>query len=406
MAQIEPRGAVFPATAPAEAAARAQGSPPCPAPAPPARARGLARPAVPRAAWRALRLLSVGVLLALLGCGGGAGDADYYVASPPVAEGPALATFVFVGDTIAHGMDPGIDPLADVASLLEGADVFMLNQEGVLLPRPLPATCAHLPTQSLLDADPRSAASLARAPVVVATLANNHILDCDGEGLASTQLALRTRGFLTVGAGLDPVESCATLRFAAGGLDVACAAYLAISPAFLPSGPGSPGTATWEGCDGAARVATLKAGGAFVVAALHLHLAPSWTSETAAEHVTFVERVLDAGADIVVAHGSHVPQGLLTRRGKVAFLSLGNFLFALDRPIADAARDIVIARVAVHPRQLLITLSAARLDLEGRPRLPAPADVDRILGALLSMSRTIGTPLVRSADRAYLLVDR
>ncbi len=344
----------------------------------------------------------------LLSCGGVGGARVHIpvVSTPPAAEGPALATFVFVGDTIAHGMDPAIDPLEDVAPLLEGADAFVLNHEGVLASRPLPTPCEALPNQSLLDADPRSADAYARAPAVVATLANNHVVDCAGDGLAGTRDALRARGFRTVGAGLDAAEACTPLRFVVGGLDTAFVAYLAMSPDVVPSNPAGPTPARWETCGGAAIVAEQRARGAFVVAALHLHLAPSWTDATAPEHRLLVEEVFGAGADLVVAHGPHVPQGILVRGGQVALLSLGNFLFAQDEPLPEAARDVVVARVTVHARQILVTLSAARLDLEGRPLTPSPADTDRILDALHRLSATSDAPLVRSGDRAYLLVER
>lgn|GEM_PF-5595412 len=330
------------------------------------------------------------------------------VAAPPEAQGPPLGTFVLVGDTIAHGMDPEQDPLEGVAPLLAGADLFVLNHEGVLATRPLPGACGPRPSQTLLDADPRSADAYARALSVVATLANNHVLDCSGDGLLLTREALRDRAFATVGAGADLGEACAPLRLLAGGVDVACLAYLAMPTQDLDAGPLTAGAARWETCGGAATVAALKVERAFVVVALHLHLhlAPSWTSETAPQHRALVEEVLEAGADLVVAHGPHVPQGILVREGRVALLRLGNFLFAHDQRLPFEARDVLVARLVVHAGQVLHSLAAARLDEQGRPHLASVSDTDRILENLARQSSEAGTTLVRHADRAYLLLDR
>lgn len=353
------------------------------------------------------RLLGASLLVGLLSCGGGgAREQLRRVDAPPEAQGPPLATLVVVGDTIAHGMDPEQDPLEGVAPLLEGADVFVLNHEGVLATRPLPGACGARPNQTLLDADPRSADAYARASSVVATLANNHVLDCSGDGLLLTREALRDRSFATVGAGADLGEACAPLRLLAGDVDVAFLAYLAMPTQDLDAGPLTPGAARWQTCGGAATVAALKVEGAFVVVALHLHLAPSWASETAPQHRALVEEVLEAGADLVVAHGPHVPQGVLVRDGRVALLSLGNFLFAHDRRLPFEARDVLVARLAVHAGQVLLSLAAARLDEQGRPHLASVTDTDRILENLARQSSEEGTTLVRHADRAYLLLDR
>lgn len=355
----------------------------------------------------ALRALSAFALVALLSCGGGGGAPMHIpvVAAAPVAEGPVLATFVIVGDTIAHGMDPATDPLADVAALIEGADAFVLNHEGVLEASPLPVACGTIPDHDVLDADPQSVDAYARAPVVVTTVANNHVLDCGAGGLADTVAALRGRGFLTVGAGLEQTEACAPQRFSVAGLDTACAAYLAWPTGDFAAGPSTPGAATWDGCGAGSTVAALSADGAFVVVALHLHISRQWTPVTAPEHRALIEEALDAGADVVIAHGPHVPQGIRVRGGGVAFSSLGNFLFG-GISFPDDARDVIVARVAVHARQLLVTLAAAHMDAAGVPRMATPAQTDRILDAIYARSAADATPLVRFGDRAYLLVER
>jgi poly-gamma-glutamate capsule biosynthesis protein CapA/YwtB (metallophosphatase superfamily) len=356
-----------------------------------------------RPPWR--RRAGVAALVSLAACGGGA-PAPREDVPPPVATSPLLATLVVVGDTIAHGMDPAEDPLTGVADLLAGADALVLNHEGVLAAHPLPQACAAAPRQTLLDAHPGSAAHYARAPHVVVTLANNHALDCGDGGLAATIATLDAQGFTTLGAGADLLEACAGRRLRVGALDVAFHAYLAMDAPHLAAGEDSAGAATWGPCGGAADVAAARADGAFVLVALHMHLYGGWTRDAPPAHVTQARAALHAGADLVVGHGSHVPQGVLVDDGRVALLSLGNFLFAHDRPLSDLAREVLVVHVAVHERELLLTFAPARLDAAGRPQPASPDDAARILDALDLASRPHGTSLVRRGDRAHLLVLR
>jgi poly-gamma-glutamate synthesis protein (capsule biosynthesis protein) len=357
---------------------------------------------------RRLRGAAAFALATLLGCGGAGGSAPL---APP--EDPAVLVVTFVGDTTGHELvmaadDP--DPLAGAGDLVGTPDVLVLNHEGVLVAGPHEGgDCAPLPGNTLLDAHPRFADFLSRAPTTVATLANNHALDCGADGLAATKAALEARGLLVAGAGVDADEACAPRRFRANGVDVSVLAYLAYPDAEAPlvaAGDGVPGVATWGTCDGASLVAEEAASGAFVVVCLHLHLGPSGIEETVDAHRTLVHQVLAAGADLVVAHGPHVPQGVFAREGKVGLMSLGNFVFAPGYPLDGAMRDVVTATVSLHAAKTVVTLHPGVLDEEGRPAPAGPDDAARILRDLARLSLSEGTVLTVLPDRAYVVVER
>jgi poly-gamma-glutamate synthesis protein (capsule biosynthesis protein) len=313
-----------------------------------------------------------------------------------------------VGDT--HGKNQleefGIaDPLAGVTHLFGSQDLFLFNHEGVLVDSLPPSdACPHPSSEGLLVSLPSLADHFRLAPVTVATLANNHILDCGGDGLAQTILALEDRGILTLGAGGNLQEACAPVEVTVNGIDCAFLSYLAMSVGH--AGVASPGPADWAGCNGAGQVATLKAAGKFVVVALHLHLGRSWTEVTSSENRAAAEAALDAGADLVVGHGAHVPQGILVRNGGVAFLGLGNFLFNLDIEMTTAAHRSLVADVAIHADQLAISLRALRLDAGGRPQPTDPADELEILSDVARLSAGFGTDLRIWQGVAHLVVDR
>jgi poly-gamma-glutamate synthesis protein (capsule biosynthesis protein) len=93
----------------------------------------------------------------------------------------------------------------------------------------------------------------------------------------------------------------------------------------LTASRGGPGVCGWEIDRLAALVRKFKRRGDFVIAVGHAGL----------EYVPFpppyvveaYRALSDAGADCVVGHHPHVPQGLETRGGRLIAYSLGNFVF-------------------------------------------------------------------------------
>jgi poly-gamma-glutamate synthesis protein (capsule biosynthesis protein) len=66
----------------------------------------------------------------------------------------------------------------------------------------------------------------------------------------------------------------------------------------------------------------------WVVVSIHTHEGDSRNREIPAQFlVTFAHAVMDAGADVFVAHGPHVLRGIEIYKGKPIFFSLANFIF-------------------------------------------------------------------------------
>jgi hypothetical protein len=338
----------------------------------------------------------------LLACGSRGGEGAAPLVLPTDAP---RATLVFVGDVSGHGIvasenDP--DPFAGAGPLLPEADVLVLNLEGVLSPPPhAPGDCAPLPGNHLLDAHPRLADFLARAPTTVATCANNHAMDCGAAGAASTQAALDARGIVSLGFGPDADAACRGASVRAGDVDVELLAYLDYpqpESATVAAAPGRAGVATWDACDAPRSIAHAAATGAYVVACLHLHADPT---ETAGK----VRAALAAGADLVVGHGSHEPAGVIVLDGRVGLVGLGNFLFDPEAAATEPARDVATATVSLHADAVVVALRAGRLDAAGRP-VPGTAEQrERILARVVRLSTGDVEPVL-SDGVAYLVAPR
>src|SRR6267378_7071856 len=119
----------------------------------------------------------------------------------------SVCRLIAVGDIMLSGQvarhhPAGFDAtrlFGDVVALLRSGDIVFGNLETPL--------CEGTPGRDLFRGEPRMAGTLADAGFSVLSLANNHILDYGGDGLRQCATALRERGIVVLGAGLNREEA-------------------------------------------------------------------------------------------------------------------------------------------------------------------------------------------------------
>jgi poly-gamma-glutamate synthesis protein (capsule biosynthesis protein) len=139
-------------------------------------------------------------------------------------------------------------------------------------------------------------------------------------------------------------------------------------------------------------------------------------------------RLIDAGADGIVAHGPHVLRGVELYQGRPICYSLGNFIFNLEAisafpaelyeqqglPLASTSADLYDVVTGYRDQPMFWESAVARYMFEdgtvvgtelhpitlgrdeprsrrGCPRLAAPEDGRRILARIDKLSRPFGT---------------
>jgi len=287
-------------------------------------------------------------------------------ALPPVAvAAPAAggtARIALGGDTMLGSelttsklpRDGGADLFDAYAEAMRGADLAVLNLEGVLLDDGESDKCPEKDAPRRAESADKGcwlyrtpteyAMRLVEAGVDAVSLANNHANDFEAEGRASTRAALDAAGIAWSG----PVGSAPVL--VRGGRRIG---FIAFSK--------SAGQHDLRRLDDVRRrVAELAERADLVVVSVHggaegvdAQHTPDGTETFIGEDRgnlrAFAHTAIDAGADLVFGHGPHVLRGLEVYNGRLIAYSLGNFVtyggFSYEGPKGLSA----LLLVDLHP---------------------------------------------------------
>jgi poly-gamma-glutamate capsule biosynthesis protein CapA/YwtB (metallophosphatase superfamily) len=266
--------------------------------------------------------------------------------------------------------DDGAGFLGEVTPILTSADIAFGNLEGVLLDGGEPVKECKDPSVCHLFRSPtRYAQHLAAAGFDVMSLANNHAHDFGEEGRSSGMQALESVGIRHSGREGDVAS------WEVGGLRVALIAFA----------PNIGAHALNDYARAAELVAELASrhdivlvsfhGGAEGVDAATLPFAEeTYHGEARGNVVTFAHAVIDAGADLVLGHGPHVPRALEYYNERLIAYSLGNFAtyYGISVEGTKGLAPILIAELDAGGRFLRGRIESMIQVRPGGPR-PDPA---------------------------------
>lgn len=252
----------------------------------------------------------------------------FLLALPLQAFSAPAVTVAAVGDIMMGSDFPtprlprhgGRELFAAVAPFLKRADLALGNLEGPLCSEETP-TKKPLAGRRYLFRTPESyARNLKEAGFSMVSLANNHALDFGRSGLAATRNALAEAGVQFSS------KKGEIALFDVRGLRVA---VISLSFGPLPRSIVFPAQPLQE-ISRAAREYDI------VILSIHagaegrgaLHVSPGmerFLDELRGDLVGFAHDAIERGADLVLAHGPHVPRALELYRGRLIAYSLGNF---------------------------------------------------------------------------------
>lgn len=323
-----------------------------------------------------------------------------------------MVTLALTGDVmLGRGVNEALkvmrpeEPWGDVLPLLADADLRIVNLECAFTMHDRP--WSHSWKMFHFRADPAAVEVLKAARIDACSLANNHTLDYEEQGLLETLRVLDAAHIRHAGAGRNAQEAAQPVLIETRDEKpwrVALIAFTDNEPAFAAEA-GHPGTNFMEVATDNAALARVAAGiaqarvlGADLVVFSN-HWGANFVERPSPLFREFARRVIELGADVYYGHSAHICQGVEIYRGKPILYATGDFIddYAIH-PLMRNDRSCLF-RLAFDGNELRkielvpVSLSVARVALARENELEA------ICRRMTSLCAELGTPLTRRGDR-------
>ena len=326
-----------------------------------------------------------------------------------------MITVALVGDVmLGRGVNEALrtlrpeQPWGDVLPLLDAADLRIINLECAITEHKWPWT--RTPKVFHFRADPSAVEVLRAAHVDGCSLANNHTLDFEEQGLLDTLKHLETAGIPYAGAGRNREEAAQPALLEAQLGNVSRVALLAFTDNEPPFAAGSdrPGTnylpvslepevlSRVEAAVAAAREAEAD------TVIFSNHWGPNMVQRPPDLFRRFAHAVMDRGVDIYYGHSAHIFQGVEIYRGKPILYDTGDFIddYAVDPKLRNdwsflfrvsleegEFRRLELFPVVLHYARVVSATGAER---------------EAIFDRMANLSREMGITFARREDRLVL----
>ncbi len=356
-----------------------------------------------------------------------------------------------VGDVAPlHPLDAASSGSGGVWDYLRSAVLATANLE-----LPLTTRGASVDKAITLRAGPELAPSLREVGIGLVTIANNHALDYGTEGLSDTLSSLRDAGVVAVGGGRDLEEATQPALVSVGEASVAVFGLASTLPPGFAAGPGRPGIAPirarssfyvdavtldeqpgmspWvetevvqedvrRTCE---RVGSAREEADLVVVHIHWGIPNGWCAAFQGPLADYQRplghALIDAGADLVVGHHSHVVHGVERYKDGLIAYSLGHFLFhsmSEDRETAltnsyppydlsslqtgEARQTVILELEVAGNRMRSVSFRPVRMNAQGEPEFARGAEAEAVLGRLAEHSSRMDTKVEVRHHEAYV----
>ena len=229
----------------------------------------------------------------------------------------------------------------DIARETSSHDLRIVNLESPLTrsKTPLVKSGPHL------SANPGCAKAIRGANFDLVTLANNHIMDMGGSGLKETMEACRSAGLRTVGAGDNLAEAAQPVYADVNGLRIAVLAITEHEHSIATER--RAGACPLEPMDNYSQIGEAREQSGFVLVVLHggneYYPLPS------PRVVRTCRFLVDAGANAVVCHHTHVSSGIEIYHDAPIIYSTGNFLFGASGTAAPEWFEGYLVSISIRP---------------------------------------------------------
>ncbi len=284
---------------------------------------------------------------------------------------------LFVGDVMLGRLvndflkdKPPEYPWGDTMELFQEADVRICNLECVLSAWGTPWSVT--PKVFHFRSDAKNVETLKVAHIEAVSLANNHTLDFEYEGLFHMMNILNAAGIHYAGAGMTRSRASEPAIWKVSGIKLGLMAFTDNEP-------------DWEATEDQPGIQyipiTLKDKRAeklfetvgktkdlVDLLIVSTHWGPNWGYSPPAEHIPFAHALIDAGADIIFGHSGHVVRGIEVYKQKPIMYCTGDFIddYAVDEIERNDRSFIFIVETDGHSVFRLLLYPTVIQDFQAR----------------------------------------
>ncbi|MCT7961928.1 CapA family protein [Laspinema sp. D1] len=317
-------------------------------------------------------------------------------------------TIKAVGDIIP-GVDFPINKLhpqpeqlfQGVTPYLQGADLVFGNFESTLTAHPYSGKDVSRPNIFAFRTPPSYTRLLKEAGFNVLSVANNHSLDFTDQGFEDTIKNIEAAGM--VAASRKGEISYTTVN----DIPIAFIGFSTYSYHNSILDLEAAKALVAEAQENATLVVISFHGGAEGTGAVHVkNRTETFFSENRGNLVEFSRAMIDAGADLVLGHGPHVPRALEVYNGKLIAYSLGNFMgYRSFSTVAELGYSLILeAEIDLEGNFIAGQIIPIHLDSKGIPSYDSQNRTVKLMQKL-TQSDFPETPLSIEADGKIVKVN-
>ncbi|HRS79095.1 MAG TPA: CapA family protein [Spirochaetota bacterium] len=243
-------------------------------------------------------------------------------------------SILFVGDILLaneaeqHIHKKGIEyPFWKIKEELLKYDFIFANMESPITKRGTPV----VEKPYIFRVKPEDAVCLKDLKIDAVSISNNHLMDYNTEGMVDTIAALDRLNIRHTGGGknLDEARRPVVLKY--GDTSIVILAYCNRPPEEYYATDSLPGIAPLDLDLIREDIAAYKLDNSRVLISLHWGIEQTHVPQK--EQIATAHDIIDAGADAIIGHHPHWPQGIEIYRGRPIIYSLGNFINGYINPV-------------------------------------------------------------------------
>lgn len=279
-------------------------------------------------------------------------------------------------------------PWGNTLSLLQKMDLRIINLETTLTTHQ-----EKNPKVFNFKALPDRVETLKIAHIDVANLANNHTLDFMQEGLAETIATLDSANIKHVGAGMNEQEAQQPVIITKNNIRIGIIGYTDNEP-------------TWKAEKNKPGINYIRVGDLHTIkkqiTALRpdvdilivtSHWGPNMQQRPSQEFIQFAHDIIDAGADIIHGHSSHVFQGIEIYKNKIIMYDTGDFIddYAVDPQLRNDQSCLFTVVVNKKGPQSVTVTPVVINDMQ--VNLATAKEKEEIMRRIQKLSQEFGTTM-------------